>query len=72
MDIIRNSTVTSGIKNFQIASFGASGGVTYLANILMELGFHTYIAHMGPWYDREKRELALDSLQLRQACDILL
>jgi hypothetical protein len=68
MTIVQNSpTVTSGIKNFQIASFGASGGITYLVNVLLELGFHTYAAHMGPWFDREKKEISLDTIQLRQA-----
>lgn len=39
-------------RNFQIASFGLPSGVTWLANVLLELGVYTYNLPMGDWLDR--------------------
>lgn len=55
-----------GPTQFQMASFGAPGGVTYFVNVLLELGFHVYNAPFGPWFDRANDRIFANSKQIER------
>ena len=53
------------VRKFQIPSFGAPSGVTFITNILLELGIYTYNLPMGHWYDLGKEEILTNTHQFR-------
>ncbi len=55
---------------YQMPSFGAPGGVTYFANVLLELGFHVYNAPYGPWFDRPNGKIFEISRQIERTAAI--
>ena len=51
------------MKMYHIASFGLPSGVTWIANVLLELGIYTYNLPMGHWVNWETQTPKYDCYQ---------